>query len=446
MPFATRVTDLRAPGSCRVRVLAQTVVLLAILLAGRALPAQQNRPVLQNQAPQQDDQSVTTIKKDVNVVNVLATVRNKDGKIVSAPSTKKTSSSKSTANRKRFVTFLASPTRPSPSDCWSIPAIASAGCSKKSAPPATSSSTTCSTRPRTRPSSSTSISTSSYCRTLRARVPSWRRHCRSWKCRQPNRRRPAVTRRGPVRGGGTKLYDAIFLASDEITTKVQWPQGDHHPLRRRRSGQQGWHDRAIESAQRANTLVYTILFADKDGYNNNGGRKSWRPRSPRRWLIPAEATPAEVIPAAVAKVAAIPAAAIRAEVIPVVAVVAVAVVDSRGGGGGSSHADGKQVMICSPSRPADVFSRSRRKNPSTTFTRQSARNFATSTTSASPPNRPRSGRLPQNQRHHHPEGHDRPGSRRLLLRQAAIVPHRARQESLRRVTFVPAPFDTGLQR
>ena len=31
---------------------------------------------------QQDDQSVTTIKKDVNVVNVLATVRNKQGQIV----------------------------------------------------------------------------------------------------------------------------------------------------------------------------------------------------------------------------------------------------------------------------------------------------------------------------------------------------------------------------
>src|SRR5215831_1519899 len=34
-------------------------------------------------ATQQQDQSVTTIKKDVNVVNVLATVRNKQGQIVS---------------------------------------------------------------------------------------------------------------------------------------------------------------------------------------------------------------------------------------------------------------------------------------------------------------------------------------------------------------------------
>jgi len=32
---------------------------------------------------QQDDQAVTTIKKDVNVVNVLASVRDKQGKIVS---------------------------------------------------------------------------------------------------------------------------------------------------------------------------------------------------------------------------------------------------------------------------------------------------------------------------------------------------------------------------
>ena len=69
-------------------------------------------------------------------------------------------------------------------------------------------------------------------------------------------------------GGGTKLYDAVFLASDEITSKLQGrkaliilsdgvDQGSKISL----SG-------AIEAAQRADTLVYSILFADPDAYNN----------------------------------------------------------------------------------------------------------------------------------------------------------------------------------
>ena len=47
--------------------------------------------------------------------------------------------------------------------------------------------------------------------------------------------------------------------------------------------------RAIEAAQRSDTLVYTILFADPQAYNNNqaggqqggGSRRRWLPR---RWL------------------------------------------------------------------------------------------------------------------------------------------------------------------
>src|SRR3974390_2226524 len=76
MPFAARVTHPHAPSFRFVSVVARTAVLLA-LLPGATLFAQQAQP------SQQDDQSVTTIKKDVNVVNVLATVRNKQGQIVS---------------------------------------------------------------------------------------------------------------------------------------------------------------------------------------------------------------------------------------------------------------------------------------------------------------------------------------------------------------------------
>ena len=72
-------------------------------------------------------------------------------------------------------------------------------------------------------------------------------------------------------GGGTLLYDAVFLASDELMKKQQGrkaivvltdgvDRGSKETLRD-----------AIETAQRADTLVYSILFADKEGYGNSGG-------------------------------------------------------------------------------------------------------------------------------------------------------------------------------
>jgi VWFA-related protein len=77
--------------------------------------------------------------------------------------------------------------------------------------------------------------------------------------------------RGGYGGGGTLLYDAVFLASDEMMKKQQGrkaivvltdgvDRGSKETLRD-----------AIESAQRADTLVYSILFADKDAYGNSGG-------------------------------------------------------------------------------------------------------------------------------------------------------------------------------
>src|SRR5271166_3570046 len=68
-------------------------------------------------------------------------------------------------------------------------------------------------------------------------------------------------------GGGTTLYDAVFLASDELMQKQQGrkaiilltdgvDQGSKYSL-----------DHAIEAAQRSDTMVYSILFADPDAYN-----------------------------------------------------------------------------------------------------------------------------------------------------------------------------------
>jgi len=75
--------------------------------------------------------------------------------------------------------------------------------------------------------------------------------------------------------GGTLLYDSIYLASEELMQKqkgrkavIVLTDGVDH-------GSKESLDRAIESAQRADTVVYSILFADKDayrgGYGNGGG-------------------------------------------------------------------------------------------------------------------------------------------------------------------------------
>ena len=72
-------------------------------------------------------------------------------------------------------------------------------------------------------------------------------------------------------GGGTLLCDVVFLASDELMKKqpgrkavVILTDGVDH-------GSKETLAEAIATAQRADTLVYCILFADKEGYGNGGG-------------------------------------------------------------------------------------------------------------------------------------------------------------------------------
>lgn len=76
---------------------------------------------------------------------------------------------------------------------------------------------------------------------------------------------------GESRRGGTQLYDAVYLASDEITTKqsgrkalVVLSDGVDRGSKETLRG-------AIEAAQRANTIVYSILYKDEQGYGERGG-------------------------------------------------------------------------------------------------------------------------------------------------------------------------------
>ena len=71
-------------------------------------------------------------------------------------------------------------------------------------------------------------------------------------------------------GGGTTLYDAVFLASDELMRKQQGRKALILLTDGVDSGSRVSLDRAIETAQRANTLVYSILYADPDAYGHQG--------------------------------------------------------------------------------------------------------------------------------------------------------------------------------
>jgi VWFA-related protein len=78
-------------------------------------------------------------------------------------------------------------------------------------------------------------------------------------------------RRGGGGGGGTLLYDAVYLASNELMKKQQGRKalivltdGDDR-------GSKETLATAIQSAERANTIVYAILFKDDEPFGPRGG-------------------------------------------------------------------------------------------------------------------------------------------------------------------------------
>ena len=73
------------------------------------------------------------------------------------------------------------------------------------------------------------------------------------------------------RGGGTLLYDAVFLASDEMMQKQPGRKALIVLSDGVDMGSKESLESAIESAQRANTIVYSILFKDDEAYGNGGG-------------------------------------------------------------------------------------------------------------------------------------------------------------------------------
>jgi len=73
------------------------------------------------------------------------------------------------------------------------------------------------------------------------------------------------------RGGGTQLYDAIYLAADELMSKQQGRKAlivlsdgvDHGSIESLTT--------AVATAQRADTVIYSILYKDDEGYGGYSG-------------------------------------------------------------------------------------------------------------------------------------------------------------------------------
>ena len=77
--------------------------------------------------------------------------------------------------------------------------------------------------------------------------------------------------RGGRRGGGTDLYDAVFLAGDELMKKQRGRKALILLSDGVDTGSKESLGSAVEAAQRADTLVYSILFEDPNGNGNNMG-------------------------------------------------------------------------------------------------------------------------------------------------------------------------------
>lgn len=71
-------------------------------------------------------------------------------------------------------------------------------------------------------------------------------------------------------GGGTLLYDAVYLASNELMNKQVGRKALIVLSDGVDRGSKKTLATAIEAAQRADTLVYSILFTDEDAYNRRG--------------------------------------------------------------------------------------------------------------------------------------------------------------------------------
>ena len=78
------------------------------------------------------------------------------------------------------------------------------------------------------------------------------------------------------RGGGTTLYDALFLSSDELMSKQQGRKAVIILSDGVDNGSKESLSSSIEAAQRADTIVYAIYYKGREGgYQNNNNQNNY---------------------------------------------------------------------------------------------------------------------------------------------------------------------------
>ena len=92
---------------------------------------------------------------------------------------------------------------------------------------------------------------------------------------------PSGSGSGSHHGGGTQLYDAVFLASNELMKKQQGRKALIILTDGVDRGSKTYLEGAIESAQRADTVVYSIYFADS--HRDEGQRPGGMGRGGGGW-------------------------------------------------------------------------------------------------------------------------------------------------------------------
>jgi VWFA-related protein len=255
MPSPSRAAYVPALVSLQLKSLSCALLLLLVFAASVAVA-------------QQDDQSVTTIKKDVNVVNVLATVRNKQGQIVSTLN--KDDFKLEVDGKPQAIKYFSRVT----DTPLTLGLLVDTSLSQRRL------------LDKERTASYTFLndlmneSRDKACvvhfdfeiellQDLTSSRPKLQAALQKLQVPEAHQMQTGGSPgQGGFGGGGTKLYDAVFLASDEITGKQQGRKALIILSDGVDQGSKVSLSRAIEAAQRANTLVYTILFADPDAYNN----------------------------------------------------------------------------------------------------------------------------------------------------------------------------------
>ncbi|HTS77285.1 MAG TPA: VWA domain-containing protein [Bryobacteraceae bacterium] len=85
----------------------------------------------------------------------------------------------------------------------------------------------------------------------------------------------------PRRRGGTTLYDAVLLASDELMKKQTGRKALVLLTDGVDTASRSTMTDAIESAQKSDTMVYSVYFVDDEGFGHGGGGVFGPPRGRR---------------------------------------------------------------------------------------------------------------------------------------------------------------------